>query len=56
MINTARKRDWSYIARTLLEQEQKKKKVLSSQLSRRTRAETLAHATQATSTQKFKLI
>ena len=55
MINTARKRDWSYIARTLLEQEQKKK-VLSSQLSRRTRAETLAHVTQATSTQKFKLI
>ena len=54
MINTARKRDWSYIARTL-EQEQKKK-VLSSQLSRRTRAETLAHATQATSRQKFKLI
>ena len=26
MINTARKRDWSYIARTLLEQEQKIKR------------------------------
>ena len=26
MINTARKPDWSYIARTLLEQEQKKKR------------------------------